>query len=592
MRSLYVFFFLLNSLLLTAQPQSVIEEIDAFIQGVIMDDQAPSLSVAIVRGDKILLSKGYGFRDVENQLAADEHTLYAIGSTTKAMTALAVCQLAAEGAIELDRPLVNYLPSFRLYDPYASEHMTPRDLLCHRSGLPRHDLAWYGSGLSRREIFERLPHLPPSRGFREAFQYQNIMFMTAGLLIEEVSGESWEAYLAENIFDPLGMDRANTSVEDSKVEENAALPYGGAGNLIPFRNIDAIGPAGSVNASARDMARWLQMQIGRGSYDGEVILPEAWHRETIQPSMVVPADQGEWKQKLLFDNAGAPVSYGLGWFLSSHRGHALVSHGGSIDGFRAEVAFLPEREIGIAVMVNHNPSILPQIVRNYVFDRLLELPPADWREREERIRTSERKNDPAERPVPNTNPAHPLRDYLGEYEHPGYGKIDIRYRNQQLQLIFRDFEIPLEHFHYEVFSLESGMFSDQKVVFQTGVDGKVKSISMTLEPQVAPITFDRKNTAQTQAAPDRLAEWQKYTGIYTVAGAELEVKFKNANALLIEIPLQGAFELSPVSDNIFSLVDQPAGQVEFLTDAEGSGVSELILKQRGEIFRAKKVERP
>ena len=202
-------------------------------------------------------------------------TLFAIGSSSKAFTAATVVQLADDDKLDLDEPIRKYLPDFELYDEGATKEMTPRDLLCHNSGLPRHDFVWYGSDKSRKDLYKTLKYLEPTASFRQTWQYQNLMFMTAGYLVEQISEMSWEDFTQKRILDPLGMNASNFSVSKMEKAENAALPYrekDGEFIKMPYRNIDAIGPAGSINSNAEDMSKWVIMQLNGGKYGEETVV--------------------------------------------------------------------------------------------------------------------------------------------------------------------------------------------------------------------------------------------------------------------------------------------------------------------------------
>src|SRR4030043_709070 len=233
------------------------------------DWKVPGLAVSIVKDGKIIFAEGFGYRDVEQKLKVTPHTVFAIGSCTKAFTATAMGMLVDEGKVGWDKPVRDYLPAFNLQDVVASERMTPRDLLCHRSGLPRHDAMWYGSALSREEIFSRLQYLEPSKDFRTVWQYQNLMFMTAGYLVGEMAGMRWEAFIQKRIFEPLEMKESNFSVNDSQKAPDFALPYqekNAKVEPVPFRNLDAIGPAGSINSNVLAMANWIRMNLNKGKF--------------------------------------------------------------------------------------------------------------------------------------------------------------------------------------------------------------------------------------------------------------------------------------------------------------------------------------
>jgi len=200
-----------------ATAQEALKDFEEVVTDAMKKFDVPGMAIAIVKYNDVVYSKGFGYRDVEKQLPVTPDTLFAIGSSTKAFTTFVLGTLVDEGKIEWDKPVRNYIPWFKLYDTGASERMTPRDLVTHRSGLPRHDLVWYNNyDASRKWLVERLPYLEPSADLREKFQYNNLMFLTAGYLTEVVTGKTWEEAVRERILLPLSMTRTNFSVADSQ----------------------------------------------------------------------------------------------------------------------------------------------------------------------------------------------------------------------------------------------------------------------------------------------------------------------------------------------------------------------------------------
>ena len=325
-----------------AAAAAALEGVDPIIEQAMDDFGIPGLAIAVVAGDRVVFSRGYGHRDVEADLPVTPDTLFAIGSTTKAFTAFILGTLVDEGKIAWDTPVIEYLPDFRLADDYATRRLKVRDLLIHSSGLPRHDLAWYNSPASREELFHRLAYLEPTRDLGEEFQYQNLMFMTAGYLAERVTGSRWEDLVRTRIFEPLGMRRSNFSVLASQQDGDHAEPYNledRVATKIPFRNIDQIGPAGSINSSVGEMTRWIRLQLGGGEIDGDRRIQQATLREMHTPHMAISSYPSQ--QTVL------TLGYGMGWSIESHRGHFLVQHGGGIDGFISWVAMLPMDGLGL-----------------------------------------------------------------------------------------------------------------------------------------------------------------------------------------------------------------------------------------------------
>ncbi len=477
-----------------------LKDLGAFIENMLAEWKVPGAAVAVVAGDRVVFAGGYGLRDTEHKLPVTADTLFAIGSCTKAFTATTLAILADEGRLDWDRPVRSYLPEFRLADPLASERMTARDLLCHRSGLPRHDTVWYSSRFSREELLERLRHLEPSRDFRQSYQYQNLMFMTAGYLAGRLAGMSWESFTRERILKPLGMTRTNFSVNDMQRTLDHALPYANRkGEIvrIPFHNLDPIAPAGSINSSVNDMARWIRLNLNRGAFGDRRLVSEAIFSQLHMPQMVN-------SQPLRYDEL-LYASYGLGWGINAYRGRLMVSHGGSIDGFQAQVSLLPREGLGLVVLTNLAENPLPTIITYALWDRLLGFEPADWsgRIKEERAKAEEerekKKAEEAKNRRLDTQPSHPLDDYAGTFAHPGYGQIVVEKSGQGLKSRLNDIPFTLTHYHYDIFRLENEERSGEYFIsFQTGFRGEIESLAVPLEPSAKPIVFLRVSEEKTK----------------------------------------------------------------------------------------------
>lgn len=418
------------------EPRLDPKDFSAFVHKTLSEWKVPGVAVAVLKNGQVILAEGYGTRDVKNKLEVTPRTVFAIGSSSKAFTATAVGILVDEGELDWKKRVRDYLPTFQLQDEFATAQMTPRDLLCHRSGLPRHDLVWYGSALSRKELFDRMRYLEPRADFRTLFQYNNFMFLTAGYLAGEVTGSTWEAVVRTRIFEPLGMKDSDFSVEDSRKKPDHALPYGEKDDQIteiPFRNLDAMGPAGSINSNVLDMAQWVLLSLNKGKAGDKQVISESSLAEIHSPQMVV--QEGVFRLLEIFPEMFT-TSYGLGWFITNYRGHTWLHHGGNIDGFSAFVTFLPRDNMGVVVLCNKNGSDLPEIVALNIYDRLLGLDQVPWSGRFMEIRDKRKaeaekvKNDADKDLKPGTKPSHPLDDYAGEYTHPAYGTLSIRKRGR------------------------------------------------------------------------------------------------------------------------------------------------------------------
>jgi CubicO group peptidase (beta-lactamase class C family) len=471
------------------------------VEGILKDFEVPGVAIGIVVDGEVVLTDGYGFRDVAGKKPMTAKTLLAIGSCTKAFTVMVLGTLVDEGKLDWDKPVQTYIPSFRLSDRVATELLTPRDMVTHRSGLPRHDLIWYNANLDRKEMVSRLAYLELSQPLRAKFQYNNLMFMSAGYLAEVITGKSWEESVRTRIFEPLGMSRSNFSVVESQKSDDFALPYEMRKEkveAIPFRVIDEMGPAGSINSSVEEMSKWLMLQLGDGKFQGKAIVQSATLAEMHSPQMPL----GETQQRPEISQG----SYGMGWIVNTYRGHQHAAHSGGIDGFTAEVELFPQDGFGMVVLTNRGDTGVASLIAKMTADRVLGLEPIDWKgedlarytngkkltkEAEARRETVRKKG---------TTPAHKLEEYAGTYEHPGYGTLQIDLTNGKLVMIYNRIHAPLEHWHYEVFKAgedaEDPAFKDHRIQFQTDMNGDVASVASPFEPTVKDIVFTRKPDAK------------------------------------------------------------------------------------------------
>ncbi|MCK4858111.1 MAG: serine hydrolase [candidate division Zixibacteria bacterium] len=572
-----------------AELQQSLDDIRAFVDSVRVSWQVPGVGLAIVKDGEIILSKGFGYRHLTDSLPVTSKTLFAIGSSTKAFTTLAMGILVDKGLLDWDEPVREYLPDFELHDEYASRRMTPRDLVTHRSGLPRHDLMWYNSPYSRREIYDRLRYLEPNEELRVTFQYQNLMFMTAGYLIGRLSSGTWEDFVRQRIFSPLGMTGSNLSVLESQQAPDYALPYEKDDEdiikEIPFREISAVGPAGSINSCADDMAQWLLLQLGDGKIGDTEIIAAANLAQMHVPYMVF--SQGITEPERI------PRGYGLGWFAEVYRGHNMVHHGGNIDGFSALVSLLPEDDIGVVVLANLNATPLPGIVRLYVSDLLLGLEPIDWhgkaklRVEQAKAAQDKEKEETIDR-VSSTKPSHKLEEYTGEYEHAGYGVIKIELDGKNLKGTFNDIEMPLEHWHYDIFrGVASDIPGDPKMLinFYSNTRGDVDRLRVPLEVLLEPIEFVRRPSSHLSDS----AYLAQFVGDFELAGQAIKFYVKGGNTLVASVAGQPPYDLEPYKENEFTFKDLSGFSIEFVVD-DKKGVTEAIFKQPNGVFIAKKSE--
>jgi CubicO group peptidase (beta-lactamase class C family) len=361
----------------TAQQREPWPGYDAYLNAALATWKVPGVGIAIIRNDSIVYARGYGVREIGKPDPVNERTIFAIGSSSKAFTAATLAMLVDEGKIRWDDAATKHLPNLQLFDPYATRELSIRDLLSHRSGLSRGDMMWLGSDFDRDEILRRVRFLQPSWSFRSQFGYQNLMYLAAGQIAARVSNTTWDDLIARRIFQPLGMGNSNTTIRALAGMPNVASPHAEIDDtvrVIPWRNIDNIGPAGSINSNVVDMAQWVRLQLGKGKYGGRQLITAANLEEMHTPHTIIRQDPGF---RMLFPGVNF-FEYGLGWFLQDYRGKKVVHHGGNIDGMSALVTMIPEDNFGMVILTNANGSALPSVLMYKTFDLHLNAPPKDW----------------------------------------------------------------------------------------------------------------------------------------------------------------------------------------------------------------------
>jgi len=558
-------------------PADAMKGFDDFAAGALKSWDVPGASVAVISHGSVVYAKGFGQRDVKDNLPVTADTLFAIGSCTKAFTTFVLGQLVDEGKLEWDKPVSRYLPGFRLSDPTASQELTPRDLVTHRSGLPRHDLVWYNNqDLTRRDLVERLQYLPASAELRAKYQYNNLMFLTAGYLIEQLTGKTWEEAVRTRVFAPLGMTHSTFFDSDSQKTSDYAKPYRLDDDKlveIPFREVGNMGPAGSINSSANDIAKWLLVQLGDAHKD---LIQPSTLRELHTPQMAIAA--------LPPEPEFGPASYAMGWVVDTYRGHLRLNHGGAIDGFIASIMLFPNDDAAIAVFANQGGTGYPPTMGLHAADRVLGLPAHDWNgERLARRaaqkaaskaasakKTATRKSGPA---------SHPLADYAGDYENSGYGIVRIVRDGDTLKATYNGITTPLEHWHYDVWNglkTADPTFENAKFKFESDFNGNVATLVVPFEPSVAATVFAKKPDAKYSDP----AFLKSFTGKYKLAADVLSVDLKG-NRLVVSAPRQPSYELVPAIDGWFDLKGLTGFRAQFTADA-------LLLSQPDGLYEAKR----
>jgi CubicO group peptidase (beta-lactamase class C family) len=473
-------------------------KIDAFVSSKSPHPDT-GVAVGVVENGRLVFFKGYGKRDREKNLPVTENTIFAIGSCSKAFTSLGVAMLADEGKLSLDEPVKSVLPDFLLSDPAVSEQVTLTDMLTHRVGMPRHDLLWYLAPFTADELFERLPYLALSRkagkGFREAHQYNNLMYMAAGRAIEAASGQRWEDFTKDRIFTKLGMNEAQFSPAESQSAPDFAFPYAG-GDKLPFKELPSVAPAGAINASTADMVKWVAFWQRDGlTQSGERLLSDEMRARLFrkESSGAIP-------------RVGVEFDYGLGWFLNKVADKDIYWHAGNIDGFSAHVSFLPGKDLGLVILTNEaqgNVFQLPwklvqdgnelKLLPYLIYEHLLRTGDRDLGLLEDKQLASylEPSMPSMEWPAPPVGVPFVSATRELEFYDLGYGKIILREQGSQLGLDYYGNFLPLKPTLFpDVYVVETPTGNNWEVRFQR-VGEEIVSVSVPFEPEVDPILFVR-----------------------------------------------------------------------------------------------------
>ncbi|TCC89066.1 serine hydrolase [Pedobacter frigiditerrae] len=535
--------------------------IDSVLNKVLKDQHIAGFAVAVVKGNEVIYSKGFGYRDIENKKPVTPNTLFAIGSSTKAFTASLLGLLEKNGKLKLDDKAISHLPTLRFNNDEMNNQITIRDLMAHRTGLTRYDYSWLLFNTSNRDsIIARVKYMVPSAGVRQKWFYNNFMYLAQGMIVEKISGKTWEQNIKEKFFEPLEMTRSNTDIKVFENDSDAALPYvtiqDSVIKKIDYYNINGMGPAGSINSSVNDMANWLKVWIGGGYYNKKEILPSSYVGEAASAQMVMSGGLPGQHKDVFFSN------YGLGWMLSSYRGHYLVEHGGNINGFSANVAFFPTDGIGIVVLTNQNVSQVPDVVTSLIADKILKLKPIDWNgEATARAKTASLNQKQIAKnakkiAIINTNPSHDLKSYIGLFENPAYGSIKLTEEKNAIYAIAGDNRLLLKHLYYDVFEPHS---LDKKGVvdttsskmlfnFASNNEGKISGLTVQLDADREPVLFNFKPEVKTLSQKDL----ENFTGEYALGQVVVKVSLKG-NTLFVFVPGQPEYETEYVNDDTFTL---------------------------------------
>jgi CubicO group peptidase (beta-lactamase class C family) len=406
----------------------------------LLEWQIPGVAVCVVKDGKVVVMKGYGVKEMGGTQKVDEHTLFMIGSNTKAFTATALALLEADKKISLNDKVQKWMPEFTMHDPWVGKEMMIRDLLCHRIGMEtfQGDFMYWTSDLNSQQVIERFEKLTPKYGFRSKWGYTNAAFLTAGELIPRISGKSWDAFLQERIFSPLQMNETvalAANIDKAPNKATAHTVVEGKLMKIPYGKIDNLAPAGSISSSVNDLSHWVMMQLDNGKYNGQQVIPASAIDQTRTPNSIL-GNGGS-----LFNRAHFSL-YGLGWFIEEYNGRKVVSHTGGVNGFVTSVTLIPEEKLGIVVLTNTDQNSFYEALKWEIMDAYMNLPYRNYSKtflgfQQQGTAQGEKWLKSVRDSVAlHLKPALPLNAYTGAYVHDVYGGMTITQKKDVLEVRF------------------------------------------------------------------------------------------------------------------------------------------------------------
>ena len=588
----------LHTFMAFAQNEQRFKGVDKKLNEILKVTNTPGFAVAVVKGNKIIYAKGFGYRDYEQKIPVDANTLFAIGSCTKAFTSTILGQLRDDNKLSLDDKPSKFVPELKFFNDEMNFNITIKDLMCHRTGLPRHDHSWYYFGSDNKDsLLARIQYHEPFTGLRNKWYYNNFMFLAQGVIAERITNKSWEDNIKERFFIPLEMNRSNTTITELKNSSNIALGYGVDKNnkIIKLEDyyIGGMSPAGSINSSVNDMSNWLITWINKGKYKNKQLVSQAFIDEAMSSQMVVTSGLPDTKFSDVF-----MANYGYAWMINSYKGHYRVSHGGNINGYSADVSFFPSDSIGIVVLTNQDGSATPNLVRNTIADHLFKVDNVNWATIfKERNAHSLKEQQHSQSDVKSMKkiqrrPSHNLHAFEGKYTNPGYGTFNLVVQNDSIFVLGKNKKLYLKHLHYDIFNgyevtkngIDTTFGSESPFNFQTNQEGNISAVQLKLEEELNhPLEFIH----QPKSLSTSEGSLNKYVGNFEIAGAIIKIYTKNDNTLFLFIAGQPEYELIPTEKHIFSLKNLNSFKVEFLESSDKS-IQEIKIIQPNGTFMAKR----
>jgi CubicO group peptidase (beta-lactamase class C family) len=545
--------------------------LDAYMEQLVKDWNAPGVAVGVVVKDKLVYAKGFGYRDYGKKLPMTAKTLIPIGSNTKLFTSVAAGLLVEEGKLGWDEPVRKFVPGIQFYNDDLNNTVSVRDMLAHRTGITRHDTIWYKADYNSKELYERLKYLEPNQPLRHFFLYNNMMYAGIGHIIHLLSGKTWDEFTRKRLLQPLGMKRTVFTIDDMLKNPDHGVGYKERRDSFElyeapyYRLQGGVAPAGAIISNVEEMSNWVIALMNDGKFAGKTVIPPNVLKETLRPAIAVPNTGLEARG---YTENLNPI-YGMGRFTSSYRGHVLTSHGGDINNFHAQVSTMPYEGFGVIVLVigDHAQPLYNTVTFN-VYERLLGLDETPWSKRLLEIRLKGKEAGKQARAkaggdrVAGTQPSHPLADFAGEFEHPAYGVLTIGQKESGLTFDFHHIRMPLGHFHYDRFDTPDDELDGKWTVnFGTNAQGEVDKVLMSLDQ--AEVVFARR----VPAALSSPATLKQYAGPYeTATGSKFEIVLREDGILGAAYPGRPFQALVPWKPHRFKVKEFSDVQVEFVVE--------------------------
>lgn len=569
------------------------ESIDSLINAYMETTDLPSMTISISTKDQIIHKSAHGYRNLEDKLKTTTKTLYQVGSISKPFTSLLFGICCENGIINFDDKVVDFIPFFKLHNPILTQEITFRDFLSHQSGYSCHDSLWYNKRFSRKEMIDKLQHIPESFPFRKEFFYQNIGYMITAYGLECATNKSWEELASEYILIPLKMNDTCFDIKQMQQSNDFCFGYTQIDNKntrTEFIDPYTIAPAGGICSNIEDLTKFTQLLLNKG---GDLAYPETIE-EIFSPQVITNFLANK---EFGLDSFIQMEAYGLGFFVISYNGKKIVFHGGNIQGFSSLIALIPEDDIAVTILTNKNKTIAPFLLAISILEKYTSLEEQPWLETYKQFAEYENNSiiDEREKYLDNkqkhTAPSHPLKEYTGRYHHEGYGDCEIKLINEELIGRYNDGNMSLEHWHYNVFNASSNSekyhFKNIKFHFLNNLHGDIAKLSVLFDPADGAIVFEKQ--AENFLFTEKYLE--KYTGKYSYHGFGFVIELEDDH-IVVKALGQPPFHLKPEKEHIFSVDNSSESYegyiIQFLENEDSTIHCVQLIQPNGSVFSAYK----